>query len=506
MAINEYKGDRPPPYRPWLTTPGIPWYRDLRIRRAIWQVVFVVVLAIVLLMGISNLVTNLRESNFPLNFQIYKTPFTIAEPEGISFNSEWTWVKDPDLTGSGSWYGWLKIWELPASLAWYVWVVIWLRTMWWVAKPYWKRQRVMAISIGIGMIIALLLQPIVFRWAVLGVEDYLAAGTKTRAMITGIVNTLRVVFFTLIASTLLGVLAGIGLLSRNFLLRTISRVYVEIFRNTPLLVQLLFIHRIILLFVPAPRTPFTSPDSILGFKLHEELFMIQSRAFIFAVPRHNDSAIYFYGAIAVGIGVAWLVRRWRLKQQEETGQPANTWYYLIPLLVASVIIGWFLAGGEPIGEGPFTMDYPHQRGLSFEGGTSLTEPFMALFLGLTLYTAAFIADIVRAGIQSVPYGQIEAARAHGLSNTQVLNLVVLPQALRLIIPPLGNQYVNMGKNSSLGLAVAYVDTYRVIQLANNESGQAVPFFTGLMIAYLLLSLTLSLFTNILNNATRIKVR
>jgi general L-amino acid transport system permease protein len=152
------------------------------------------------------------------------------------------------------------------------------------------------------------------------------------------------------------------------------------------------------------------------------------------------------------------------------------------------------------------MEYPALRGPNVQGGFQLTIGFISLFLGLTLYTAAFIAEIVRAGIQAVPYGQIEAARSQGLSGAQVLNLVVLPQALRLIIPPLGNQYVNLGKNSSLGLIVNYVDTYRIAQIANNESGQAVPFFVGLMVIYLSLSLTLSLLTNLVNRTTQIRVR
>jgi general L-amino acid transport system permease protein len=127
-------------------------------------------------------------------------------------------------------------------------------------------------------------------------------------------------------------------------------------------------------------------------------------------------------------------------------------------------------------------------------------------LGLTLYTAAFVADIVRAGIQAVPYGQIEAARSQGLNRAQVLNLVILPQALRLIVPPMGNQYVNLGKNSSLALVVGYFDTYQVALLANNESGQAVPIFVGLMVIYLGLSLTLSTLTNLVNRTTQVRTR
>ncbi|NJL95959.1 MAG: ABC transporter permease subunit, partial [Anaerolineae bacterium] len=140
------------------------------------------------------------------------------------------------------------------------------------------------------------------------------------------------------------------------------------------------------------------------------------------------------------------------------------------------------------------------------GGVKLTLPFLAVFLGLTLYTAAFIADIVRAGIQSVPYGQIEASRSLGLRGSQVVSMIVLPQALRLIVPPLGNQWVNLGKNSSLGFAVGFAEVYTTTQLANNESDQAVPFFASMMIIYLSLSLFLSLIANTINSFTKVRTR
>jgi general L-amino acid transport system permease protein len=165
------------------------------------------------------------------------------------------------------------------------------------------------------------------------------------------------------------------------------------------------------------------------------------------------------------------------------------------------VVGWLFSGGAP-----FALDYPILRGPNVREGTQLSAGFVSVFLGLTLYTSAFVADIVRAGIQAVPYGQIEAARSQGLTSGQVLNLVVLPQALRLIIPPLGNQYVNTGKNSTLALVVGYFDTYQIALLANNESGQAVPVFAGLMVIYLTQSLVLSVMTNLVNQTTRMRSR
>jgi len=339
-------------------------------------------------------------------------------------------------------------------------------------------------------------------------NDYLKPNTVTRALLSGFVNTVLVVIVSIVACTVLGILAGIGLLSSNFLLRTVSATFVEIFRNTPLLVQLFFIYDLLLTLLKRPVDPgaIESPDSFLGFDLHEKIYFVNTRGFYFPALQETDTTTIFYIAIALAFVVIWGIRRWRLNLQETTGTPSNTWRIALPTAAGILLVGWWLAGGFLLSAGPFSVDYPALQGSNVQGGLQFNITFVALVLGLTFYTAAFIADIVRAGIQAVPTGQIEAARAHGLSNSQVLNLVVLPQALRLIVPPLGNQYVNLGKNSSLGIAVGYYDTYRIMQLANNESGQAVPIFVGLMITYLILSLVLSLFTNMLNNTTRLRTR
>ena len=221
-------------------------------------------------------------------------------------------------------------------------------------------------------------------------------------------------------------------------------------------------------------------------------------------------AIINIGGLSINIGERWtlilglifafVVRRWRTQRQDATGQPARVLQFTAGIMLAALVIGWLISGT------PFTVNFPELRGPNVQDGIVFSTGFISLVVGLTLYTAAFVADIVRAGIQSVPYGQIEAARSQGFSGGQVLSLIVLPQALRLIIPPLGNQYVNLGKNSSLGLVVGFVDTYRIGQLANNESGQAVPIFVGLMVIYLILSLVISVLTNLINRGTRFKTR
>ncbi len=162
--------------------------------------------------------------------------------------------------------------------------------------------------------------------------------------------------------------------------------------------------------------------------------------------------------------------------------------------------GWLLAGG------PFSVDFPQLSRFNFSGGDRVSAEYITLTVGLILYTAAFIADIVRAGIQAVPYGQIEAARAQGLTSSQMLRLIVLPQALRLIIPPLGNQYLNLAKNSSLGIAIGFFDVYNVGNVISNQTGQSVAIFAVMMAIYLIMSLVISLLTNLVNYSMRLRTR
>jgi len=317
------------------------------------------------------------------------------------------------------------------------------------------------------------------------------AATNLTALMAGLRNTLRVVIVGLAGATILGVFIGIARLSTNFLLRTISVSYIELFRNTPLLVQLYFIYRGMRLALPESLADsYTLPGSIY----------INRRAINFPLIQGTDSAPIFYAGVTLGLGVAMALRFWRNRVQDRTGRPARVLYWSLPALVGFSALGWLLSGG------PFQVDYPVLGTFNFSGGDRLSAEYTALTLGLILYTAAFIADIVRAGIQSVPYGQVEAARAQGFSGGQMLRLIILPQALRLIIPPLGNQYLNLAKNSSLGIAIGFFDVYNVANVVSNQTGQAVADFVVMMAGYLAMSLTISAIMNGLNYLMRARSR
>ncbi len=497
MAVAEdMGGSRPPPkqrQRILITTPGIPWYRDIRVIRILMQVVFVILFVGGLGIAFFSLAGNLNESNLSLDFSIYRAPFTVAISEGPSVTSNWTWLNGDHDTAIQIAYT----------------VIIAAMLGWTAYSAYQQNKReelpLSPVLLAILIIAFVLIAPPNRVPDIL--RDHFFGGSMMRAFFTGIANTLKVVVTSLVACTILGILVGIGLLSKNFLVRSVSKVYVEIFRNTPLLIQLLFIYRTMTLLFPRPRSSICQLDACAG----NNLYAINARGLYLLNPTATSTTIIFVVAIVIALAVAWFVRRSRFKLQEETGTPPYIVRYTLPILILIPLAGWVIASllndGGLFG-GVFVNDYPvlPETGPNIVGGYQVTTAFFALFTGLTLYTAAFIAEIVRAGIQAVPFGQIEAARSQGLNGSQVLNLVVLPQALRLIIPPLGNQYVNLGKNSSLAIAVTYFDTYRIAQLANNESGQAVPFFVGLMALYLALSVILSLLTNLVNSATKVKTR
>ncbi|MBN1563037.1 MAG: ABC transporter permease subunit [Anaerolineae bacterium] len=315
--------------------------------------------------------------------------------------------------------------------------------------------------------------------------------TNLDALWVGLRNTLRVVVVGLIGATIMGILIGIGLLSSNFLVRSAAWSYVELFRNTPLLVQLYFIYRGLRLTMPIKLA-----DS---YKLPGPIY-INRRAVNFPLIEGTDTASRLYIALALGLTIGITLWIWRLRVMERTGQPAHTLRWFLPPVIGLAVVGWFLAGD------PFTVEDPVLQGLNFQGGDKLTIEYITLTLGLVLYTAAFIADIVRAGIQAVPFGQIEAARAQGFGGGQTLRLIVLPQALRLIIPPLGNQYLNLAKNSSLGIAVSFFDVYNVANETSNVTGQSVAVFAIMMVIYLSMSLIISLIMNALNYSMRLRER
>jgi general L-amino acid transport system permease protein len=321
---------------------------------------------------------------------------------------------------------------------------------------------------------------------------YQPTDTYARAFLVGIVNTLRVALLGIILATILGVALGIGRLSSNWLLRRLAAAYVEIIRNTPLAVQLIFWFVAVILKLPRVRDAF----GIDG------LILISNRGLTVAWPEPGASFAawqpWLWAGLAIGIA-AYAARRRMLNR---SGQPPVAWP--AGWLAAGITV---LAGALLVrissGSSPLVIDRPALQGFNFAGGATISAAFFALLVGLTIYTAAFIAEVVRAGIQAVPKGQREAAQALGLNPGQVMRLVIFPQALRVIIPPLTNQYLNLIKNSSLGILVAFPDLFFVMTTINNQSGRSVQVVTIMMACYLAVSLLTSLLTNLYNARIRL---
>ncbi|HET7090734.1 MAG TPA: ABC transporter permease subunit [Anaerolineae bacterium] len=298
----------------------------------------------------------------------------------------------------------------------------------------------------------------------------------------GIVNTLRVIVVAIPLATVLGVLAGIARLSSNWLVSRIAGVYVETIRNVPLLLQL-FSWSAVIASLPRVREATELPGPTY----------LTNRGIYF--PGSTPSPAFNFWLLAIGLGLILAVAVFlvRSRYQERTGRPAY------PVWLASGVFGLFMLGGWFLApERPLIPDMPSLQGLNFKGGFSVTAQFATIVIGLVVYTGAFIAEVVRAGILAVPKGQAEAALAVGLRRSMVLRLVVLPQALRVIIPPLTNQYLNLAKNSSLGVAIGYPELFSIGGTILNQSGQAVEMLSLIMITYLAMSLITSLITNTYN--------
>ncbi|HET7715313.1 MAG TPA: amino acid ABC transporter permease [Bauldia sp.] len=312
---------------------------------------------------------------------------------------------------------------------------------------------------------------------------YTAEDTYARAFLVGLLNTLLVAFVGVVLASILGFLAGVARLAKNPLIAGIAAVYVETLRNIPVLLQLLFWYRAVLSVLPAPRQaialPFGSYLSNRGLLLPN---LIAGEGFAATVAA---AAV----AILAVIVLAW----WARRRQMATGKPFPVFFTGLAIIVILPLLT-FAATGAPL-----TVEFPELKGFNFVGGFHVFPEFMALVLGLTLYTATFIAEIVRAGILAVPHGQTEAAYALGFRPGLTLRLVIIPQALRVIIPPLTSQYLNLTKNSSLAVAIAYPDLVSVFAgTVLNQTGQAVEAIFITMMVYLAISLATSLFMNWFN--------
>jgi len=314
--------------------------------------------------------------------------------------------------------------------------------------------------------------------------SYEASASYGRAFVVGMLNTLRVALLGIVLATILGTIAGIARLSSNWLVARLASIYVEIMRNIPLLLQLFFWYGAISSLLPAAR----NADPFLpGIYLSKSGLQY---AVPIAHPVHPWMGLAFLLAIAGCV----FYYKWAKKRQAETGVEPRLFLPFIGMLVGLPLIVWLLGGA------PTALDVPEAGTFRLEGGASLTPEFLALLIGLTLYTAGFIAEIVRSGILAVPWGQTEAASAIGLSRTKVLRLVLLPQALRIIVPPTTSQYLNLTKNSSLAVAIGYPDLVSVTNTTLNQTGQAIECITIMMACYLTISLSISFFMNWYNKS------
>ncbi len=304
-----------------------------------------------------------------------------------------------------------------------------------------------------------------------------------RALVVGLLNTLQVALIGIVLATILGTAIALARLSSNWLVSRIAGVYIDIIRNVPLLVQLFFWYFGIFQQLPPVRQSLTLPGPV----------HLSQRGLYMPWPQATTATGPWLATLLAGIVLAVAAYRLLLRRQIITGRAMYPGPIALTLLIGLPLIGLFAVGGRP-----FAISVPVFQRFNFEGGLRLSTEFAALLTGLVIYTAAFTAEVVRAGIQSVPRGQIEAARAVGLTQAQLLRLVVFPQALRVIIPPLISQYLNLTKNSSLAVAIGYPDLFFVGRTIINQAGRAVPVFALVMGVYLALSLITSAIMNIYN--------
>ncbi|MBT5433496.1 MAG: ABC transporter permease subunit [Alphaproteobacteria bacterium] len=315
-----------------------------------------------------------------------------------------------------------------------------------------------------------------------GMIPYTAADPYWHAIIVGLLNTIKVAVVGIVFATIIGSVVGIMRLSPNWLVARLATVYIETLRNVPLLLQLFFWYAMIVEVLPRAKEAY---GPFLGVYL-------SNRGFNLPLPDTWSYLGLGAGILIALVTVIWLYRR-NKKIHDETGEIKNTLGPGMLIFAVAMLLGW-LAGGAPT-----TLDSPEFKGFSFKGGAEVTAEFLALWLGLTLYTASFIAEIVRSGILAVSKGQWEAAGSLGLSRTQILRFIVLPQSLRVIIPPTTSQYLNLTKNSSLAVAIGYPDIVGITNTTINQSGQAIEGIAIIMAVYLSLSLSISLFMNWYNN-------
>ena len=329
--------------------------------------------------------------------------------------------------------------------------------------------------------------------------EYDSQDTHGRAAIVGLLNTLIVAVLGCITATLIGVVAGVLRLSPNWLVRKIMAFYVEIFRNVPILIWILIIFSIMINAAPSP-SDFRGDDPSASMWLLDSV-AVTNRGVYLPKPLWGTGSLLVVAVFIASIIGIFAYRRYARKQLFDHGKMVATLWPSLALFFVPVILAQLLLGS------PVTLEYPALKGFNFQGGSQIRGSLIALWFALAIYTGAFIAENVRAGILAVSHGQTEAAGALGLRPGRIMNLVVLPQALRVIIPPLISQYLNITKNSSLAIAVGYMDlTGTLGGITLLQTGRAIEAVLLLMLFYLIISLSISFVMNIYNNSMKLKER
>ncbi len=320
---------------------------------------------------------------------------------------------------------------------------------------------------------------------------YTPEHSNLRVFYVGLINTLVVAVVGIVFATIIGLIIGIARLSNNWLISKLAGGYIELFRNIPILIQILFWYNIALITLPSPRGSFNFFDSVF----------INKRGIYVPEPVSEPGFAWVLIAFVLGIILTVFMRRHFKKKHDETGIHTRTIGYTIGLVLGLPLVVFLLLGS------PMHLDYPSLKGFNFQGGKTFSPEFLALTFSLSVYTATYIAEAIRSGIEAVDKGQKEAAAALGLTQAQSLKLVVLPQALRVAIPPTINQYLNLTKNSSLATAIGYPELMAAFGgTVLNQVGQAVEILGMTMAVYLVISLCISLLLNIVNKKMSIKGR
>ena len=329
--------------------------------------------------------------------------------------------------------------------------------------------------------------------------EYNSQMSHARAAVVGLLNTLLVAFLGCILATIIGVFVGVLRLSKNWLISRIMTVYVETFRNVPVLLWIVFSMAVFIETLPQPRA-FRGENPEASMLLWDSV-ALTNRGFYIPRPIFGDGSMFVVLVFLASLVGIWVFRRWARAKQEATGEILPVFWiglgiFFVPAILAQLVMG-----------NPITLEYPALKGFNFQGGFYMRNSLIALWLALSLYTAAFIAEIVRAGILSVSKGQTEAASALGLRPGRTMSLVILPQALRVIIPPLISNYLNLTKNSSLAIAVGYMDiTGTLGGITLNQTGREMETLLLLMLVYLTISVSVSLVMNWYNNSIKLKER